>query len=129
MADKTILVLEDNPLRIQWLRRMVRGRADVLWTDNVPDFLATLEIDPNLVLLDHDLGTYFDGRDAADHLYYTGPIIVWSANSTKGPKMVDILEERGLDVLPVWMPFGSPELPHIIRRTLRDGQLPRIELR
>lgn len=125
---KTILILEDNPQRVRWLERMVQGRADVLWTDTVQDFLATVEADPDLILLDHDLGTYFDGRTAARALEYDGPVIVWSANHKRGPQMVDILWERGLDVLPVWLPFGSPELPFIIRSTLKHGRLPEVDV-
>lgn len=128
MNDRTILVLEDNEQRVRWLRRVVRARADVLHTETAQDFLATLEIDPDLVLMDHDLGTYFDGRDAARHMETRAPIVVWSANQRRGPEMVDILLERGLDVLPVWLPFGSPELPFVIRRTLDDGELPEVEI-
>jgi CheY-like chemotaxis protein len=125
--DRTILVLEDNEQRVRWLRRIVREHADVLHTETVPDFLATLEIEPDLILMDHDLGTTFDGRDAARHMETRSPIVVWSCNSTRGPQMVDILEERGLDVFPVWVPFGSTEIPLIVRMTLRDGRLPGVQ--
>ncbi|MCP4204251.1 MAG: response regulator transcription factor [bacterium] len=123
---KTILVLEDNEMRIRWLQRLMRRRADVLWTDNVLDFLDTVEIDPDLILMDHDLGQELDGRDAAKALYTSAPIIVWSANTLRGPQMVDILEQRGLDVFPIWLPFGSPGLPLIIQTTLRNRELPQL---
>ena len=130
-APRTILVLEDNEQRVRWLRRIARSDADVLHTETVQDFLATLEIEPDLILMDHDLGTYFDGRDAATNMETSSPIVVWSANPVRGPEMVTILDERGLDVFPVWLPFGSPELIQVVRLTLRDGRLPhaRIEER
>jgi CheY-like chemotaxis protein len=128
MSDRTILVLDDDSVRVRWLNRVARPlNADVLHTETVPDFLATLEIEPDLILMDHDLGTTFDGRDAARHMETRSPIVVWSCNSTRGPQMVDILEERGLDVFPVWVPFGSTELPLIVRMTLRDGRLPEVQ--
>lgn len=125
-ADRTIVVLEDNEQRVRWLRRIVRTSADVLHTETVQDFFATLEVEPDLVLMDHDLNTHFDGRDAARHMETSSPIVVWSANHLRGPQMVTILEERGLNVFPVWLPFGSPELLYIIRTTLREGQLPTV---
>jgi CheY-like chemotaxis protein len=128
MSDRTILVLDDDSVRVRWLNRVARPlNADVLHTETVQDFLATLEVEPDLIFMDHDLGTSFDGRDAARHMETRSPIVVWSCNSTRGPQMVDILEERGLDVFPVWVPFGSTELPLIVRMTLRDGRLPEVQ--
>lgn len=54
----TIIVLEDMPRRVQWLKSNF-SECDIVWCTTVREFFSTLrtaKIHPDLIILDHDLG-------------------------------------------------------------------------
>ncbi len=110
---KKVLVLEDNEQRVRWLARSFDVEAH--WTPHVDEFFDMQRAyGPwDLVLLDHDLGTEGDGRDAARVLRSRAPIIVWSANPWGGPAMARILQRRGQPVV-AQIPFGHPKLKPVL---------------
>ncbi len=119
-----ILVLEDREVRIRWLQRVLRRQhPEIEWTDQVEMFVGLVRGNPDadLILMDHDLHTDGDGRDAVRLMPRVDiPIIVWSANYWAGPEMVEMLVMRHQPVLG-WYPFGVPELLPAIRHALSGG--------
>jgi len=122
---KTILVLEDNLVRVDWLKHFF-PEINVVSTATVSEFLTDFydfEDHPSLYILDHDLGLSFfevptaqgndknghNGTYLANHLPFTDtPILVWSQNDRDGPKMTEILRHRGFNVR--YVPF--PRFPN-----------------
>lgn len=118
-ADPVILVLEDMPARVRWLREQV-PEADIRWSTTVADFLGGW-VAPDLVILDHDLGGVprdglasrdaagLTGMDAAERMPGPGcPVVIWSVNPVHAPEMAWVLMRRGVRAAHV--PFGSADL-------------------
>lgn len=114
-----VLVLEDDEVRIRWLRRALRKHDPrIVWTDSVTNLLELANREPlwDLILLDHDLkGRAYNGTVAARYLRAVGPIVVWSLNDTGARRMVKILRGREEVLVVGWLPFGSPELAAYLR--------------
>lgn len=115
---RTILVLEDNPDRIAWLRSYL-PRTRIIWVSRVQDLLAEQRRlqHVDLVILDHDLTTdeSSNGTAAAVRLQIRTPfVIVWSTNAVRAPMMVTILERRSYRV--GLFPFGTKSLETVLRK-------------
>lgn len=132
-----IYVLEDHDVRVKWLREFVGDgdRHEVIWTDNVVDFLRCFKVyreEPDLIILDHDLGGIPEdlsagsldangetGMDAARQMPKVScPILVWSYNSVRAPEMVAELQKRGMRA--GWGPFRSLECVSVISKCLMN---------
>lgn len=106
-----IIVLEDTPSRIEWLKRTVEPFGImVLHSPLVRVFLELVERHEPIVgvVLDHDLGGYsmpvslqdpegLDGVDAVEQVtkVINTRFLVWSSNHEEAPRMEAILRQRG----------------------------------
>lgn len=117
-----ILVLEDMPERVEWLRARAQGHP-VVWAQTVTEFLALPEWDGPiaLVILDHDLDLAHGGEpkvnvgpgpdgltglDAAREMPWVRcPVLVWSVNPIKAPLMESELRLCGMHA--IRCPFDS----------------------
>lgn len=112
------LVLEDDPTRVRWLRRIAPALAIDHEAEVEPFLERSRERRYELVILDHDLGGGLDGRTAATFLDARGaPIVVWSQNELRAEDMRAILASRGQNVAAV-VPFGAPNLTTAIKTLL-----------
>ena len=117
-----ILVIEDMPERVEWLRARAQGHR-VVWAETVTEFLALPEWGGPiaLVVLDHDLDLAHGGEpkvnvgpgpdgltgmDAAERMPAVScAVLVWSINPVRAPDMVRHLRQRGLRA--VGLPFSA----------------------
>lgn len=121
---KNILVLEDSDLRIDWLKQVVANRANVLWAQNIQQFIHLWgdagKID--LFILDHDLGEFDNagytsakggenGMQAVPLIPFGSRVFVWSANIIKAKDMTDALLDRGCATMRV--PFLNQNKAYI----------------
>lgn len=116
MSDKAkvVLVLEDTPSRINWLReRATSYGATVHSTAIVKEFLTLYQMhaksDVRAIVLDHDLGGYLmpvsfqdpdglDGIDAVEQMpFINAPVLIWSSNDDESPRMEQLLRGRGFN--------------------------------
>ena len=112
---RRVIVLEDAEYRVEWLERHVGDDVHVTHCADVETFttvLTALETPPNLVILDHDLGTGAPGGEGAaavphipDNADY--PVVVWSANPIAGPRMANDLTDRKIEAY--YAPFNIDE--------------------
>jgi CheY-like chemotaxis protein len=109
-----ILLVEDDPLRIEWFRaRFGEALAVTRHVEEAWRWL-TSEFDYDMLFLDHDLGTEPRvGRDVAIWLAQYPEvqpgmtIIVHSMNIVSAPKILRDLAEGGRSAMVSWMPFSS----------------------
>lgn len=112
------LVLEDEPSRVRWLRRLVPTLEIDHEAEVEPFLVRARERRYELVVMDHDLGGGLDGRTAATFVDSRGaPIVVWSNNEDRAEEMRQILVKRGQNVVAV-VPFGMPVLTTAIKTIL-----------
>lgn len=120
---KTILVLEANISRINWLSSQVDQDTEIVVADNVEEFLELFEYEtaPTMVILGHDLGGFPErlehgstdaagktGMVAAHHMRKVScPVVVWSFNTAAAQAMVTVLRRRGFRAS--WAPYKSKE--------------------
>ncbi len=145
------LVLEDTRERVTWLRNVVGGHADIVYSDNVLEFCELAEdLDPAevaAVVFDHDLplnvskpkGTTFvtpkdlgdsnglTGADAAKRVVtFDVPHLVWSCNDTGARTIRDNLRVRGVQDIEV-VPFYENNYPAITRFIIRALKLYKVK--
>jgi hypothetical protein len=108
--DSTIVILEDNPDRIEEMTRCLENsfpKCRLVIFDNAPDLIGWLQDhldEVDLICLDHDLGPnrkrdgeVFDpgtGRDVADYLATRKPVchvLIHTTNSLAAPGMEMVL--------------------------------------
>ena len=120
----SIIVLEDSPERVDWLRRNFSD-VTILWATTVDRFSRLIEStsDVRLVILDHDLGQDDEtwpldptGKNGMDAIRCLGtnthhPFVVWSINTVEGPRMISELESLG--AIARWIPFGGSRLSQL----------------
>ena len=88
-----IIVLEDEPTRVDWLTAHVPDGTHIHHATTVESFEELLmEFDPSLVILDHDLGDAdpeHTGLDAAASIPANAAylVVVWSVNPV-GARMI-----------------------------------------
>lgn len=125
-----VLVLEDMDHRVEWLRERLPSTAEIRHSNTVEGLLWWWHAEPDLVILDHDLGGVPTalGTGSADDNGHTGmdaarrmpvvscPVIVWSVNPLRAPEMVSELWQRRLTAC--WLPFGEPRLGPTIANVL-----------
>ncbi len=118
-----IIVLEDTPERVAWLRETFPD-VEIEHVVDVVAFLKATRKPHALTILDHDLGgpglaytpeqydrgeandAYgLNGLDACRMCDHRTPTVVWSANPVCGPRMYNALEERRVPV--VYYPFRA----------------------
>lgn len=124
-----ILVLEDSPERIEWLRRATAGRARVVWVRGVTSFrrlYLRLQSELRLVILDHDLGLSL--ARALEFNPRTGLYTSYSDPCRGGPKGLDgsdaasWLAVFGYEVpCPVWVWSWNVNPAKSMAQTLSDG--------
>lgn len=100
-----ILVLEDLKERVDWLRQTF-PRTEIQWCTTVLSFqMALSECNPDVIILDHDLGpgsaTSEDadgltGYDAAKALKTRAPVLIWSWNMWASNRMSEALMNNGV---------------------------------
>ncbi|GAB5541321.1 MAG: hypothetical protein SangKO_010810 [Sandaracinaceae bacterium] len=137
-----IVVLEDQPERVAWLRELVGDWHEVRHAPTVTGFFDLLTAPPVLTILDHDLGGVptgsrvpsagadgLTGLDACERMPpLEWPVLVWSVNPVRAPLMVSTLRRRGVarGTWVRWAPFGTSECGALIGQALawaagRDG--------
>lgn len=125
---RKIVVLEDQEVRIQWLRAVVPfDDIEIVWCTSVGKFLKEVR-EPNvkLVIFDHDLDLFFDGPDkdglTGTHAArgYRGltdtPVLIWSFNKSGALNIKSILASKGIRAL--WVPFMDDNKIKLARTVL-----------
>lgn len=83
---KTILVLEDEMERIEWLRENLPKNTDIIWSSDVVDFLTKeeqlkKENKLDLIIMDYSLGRKLNGLDAVKGMTIClVPVVIWSSH-------------------------------------------------
>lgn len=95
-----ILVLEDDRLRVKWLRRV--ATCPIVHVETVEDFLEFYEENKDklkLIILDHDLGQMQSGYDAAKRIDSGVPVVVWSVNPVGAENITKALRANRVQCL------------------------------
>jgi CheY-like chemotaxis protein len=126
-----ILVLEDDTMRVRWLRSVIADRADLVHVATVLDFVDALArlAPPTLVILDYRLGTLLTGGDKNGHTgldaarAYRGaaPVLIWTNDTDGGPAMFHELRSRGITA--AWVPATDVvNVRHHVERAIAGGE-------
>lgn len=118
-----LLIVEDDPNRIEQFRRWIPGDILYVVTSNAGSAMGILNRDRGKVysgiLLDHDLkrfnsGDLTDGKDVVSavvkHVSPDRPVLVHSVNEQQAPIMVELLASRGFSVTRMPFPKLSKEI-------------------
>ena len=117
-----VLVLEDQEVRVDWLRDTFPDFMEIIWSKTVSDFLQSCKDHAGVTavaILDHDLG--FDesvlqsedvngqtGTDAARLMLPVPYVVIWSMNPGGSRLMRDILRDKKQRVR--YAPFASQDM-------------------
>lgn len=126
-----IVVLEDMETRVGWLRAKLPD-AEIVWHTTVLGFVDCLRsgVDPDVVVLDHDLDTAdpdakpgqlcdrdgFTGADAARMMpsLERAMIWVWSANPVGARIIADVVHHRMGGGAMMTVSFASPRRDYAV---------------
>jgi hypothetical protein len=119
-ADKSVLIVEDNEIRLNWFREKLAGmkyttcstpqkalnvlgvhRFDVVFLDHDAVPLFVDPSDPN-----HDDKTFFRVAQLLARNGFDGTVVIHSGNPVGAERMAHLLEDRG-NIHVVIAPFGS----------------------
>lgn len=144
-----VLVLEDTPARVSWLRSILGLLVDIVHADNVDTFVSLADgINASelvAVILDHDLplgapdvqaaiglalspnlndAQDQNGQDAARkmRLFAEVPHLIWSCNETGAKRIRMILLQRGV-LHSQWIPYYEQNYPVIVEFIIRALRL------
>lgn len=107
----TTLILEDEQVRVDWLRRKFPD-WQITWTKHPDETIAAMQTKQwDLIILDHDLhfpvdsyvGAEPTGFWAAREVPADSVVLVWSINIPAAEQMANAIAERG--ATPVRIPF------------------------
>lgn len=118
--DKTILIVEDNNIRIEWFEKRLEGMKFVVCVTPQMALTVLKNHDFDIVFLDHDAVPVFIPDDHPDHklltffrvaqllkrIDYKGVVVIHSQNPVGAKRMQRELEDQEVYVLP----FGHFEL-------------------
>lgn len=100
----SILILDDEENRINWIRKQFPG-IHIIWTYNVKMFFEEYQREKNsgrliLIILDHDLGSENEsGMDVVKKLQTNMITIIWSVNTIAATKMFYELKDKKVPTL------------------------------
>lgn len=124
---KPILMMEDSEFRFALMRRLIRGKADLVCVRTVQEMRNAASAPFGLILLDYDLHTRENGEDAAKWIAANKkplelcPIILHSADDVGANIMASILRDKGFECSVA--EFGTEHFCNVITTMIERGAL------
>lgn len=136
-----VLVIEDSPGRMHWLRQHVAGKSvNVIWTEHPDHFKAAYNAETtDLVILDFDLGEFgsahlpaweeatfgpMSSQSCCEVIDPQTPVVIWSMNPEGSLLLEHLLKKR--DVVSVRIPYDTRDT-RIIKVIMNALQLKQVE--
>jgi response regulator RpfG family c-di-GMP phosphodiesterase len=116
---KTILVIDDDPDRIEWLTRFIPD-AQVILCLQKQQFIDASKQPHDLVVFEHDIGSFDNGAIMAQAYEgpTTTPILIWSFSHIGVNKITCVLRDKGhtdICVFPFLACLSSNDYAEMIR--------------